>query len=159
MGQRDEQIRMSRRMYTSGSRFAFWRWTFTPSGYLTRLFLVHTPWGGVMLHWINGPDPEPDMHNHPVTFLSLILRGGYDELREGSEDHGPFWGTWPANKIHSRRWGNFIRARFDVHRIVSVKPGTMTLVFYGPKRCDWSFFTKDGPVGWREYNAKYEAQT
>jgi hypothetical protein len=148
---------MTRRMYTSGSRWAVWRWTFTPSGYLTRLFLVHTPWGGVMLHWINGPDPEPDMHNHPVTFLSLILRGAYCELRpipgtcsacEHMEvEHVGYWHSW---------W-NFIRAGEDVHRIKWVARGTLTLVFYGPKRCNWGFYTAQGFVPWKEYNAKYRA--
>jgi hypothetical protein len=138
---------MTQRMYTSGSRWAVWRWTFTPSGYLTRLFLVHTPWGGIMLHWINGPDPEPDMHNHPVTFLSLIIRGEYVEC------------LWPGLRGERLvRWFNFIRAKTDIHRITRVAPGTLTLVFYGPKRCDWGFFTPQGFVPWKEYNAKYEAQ-
>lgn len=149
---------MTKRLYTTGSRWAFWRWTFTPSGYLTRLFLVHTPLGGVMLHWINGPDPEPDMHNHPVTFLSLIIRGAYCEQR-------PVPGTCRCcermgqPRGHYHRWLNFVSARDDVHRITWVAPSTLTLVFYGPKRCDWGFFTPQGFVPWREYNAKYGAKT
>lgn len=132
----------SNRLYKSGSKFAFWRWTFTPSGYLTRLFLAHTPWGGVMVHFINGPDPEPDPHNHPVTFLSLILRGGYYET------------VYNVGRFY-RNWFNFVRAGTHIHRIVSVKPGTVTLVLYGPRRLTWSFFTKDGVVPWKTYNKKY----
>ncbi len=150
----------SRREYKSGARWAFWRWSATPSGYLTRLFLVHTPWGGIMVHFINDPDVEPDMHNHPVTFLSLILRGGYAELL--GRPNAFFPKTPAATKPHEpvewirRRWFNFVRAEKHVHKIVSVKPGTVTLCFYGPRRCTWGFFTEAGFVPWKEYNRKYK---
>lgn len=141
---------MKRRLYKSGSRWAFFRWTFTPSGYITRLFLAHTPWGGVMVHFINGPDPEPDPHNHPVTFLSLILRGGYIEKRV----EFPLPGI-KAEWFRRVKWFNFVRAGKHIHSITHVWPVTITLAFYGPKRLTWSFFTPDGQIPWKTYNEKY----
>ncbi|MGH2976484.1 MAG: hypothetical protein ACRDLL_16715, partial [Solirubrobacterales bacterium] len=98
------------RKYESGSRWAFWRWTdvsFRGRTYLRRLHLVKTPWFSVMLHWFYGPDPEECMHDHPVGLLSLVLRGGYAEEREGG--------------YHLRTWWNFLRPTTK-HRIMAVVP-------------------------------------
>lgn len=144
---------MSKREYKSGLRWAFWRWTFTPSGYITRLHIIKTPWFAVCLHYINKPDPEACLHDHPVTFLSLILRGGYTELRT----------TWGSNIVGIRRHRryNFIRATpDDRHTIVSVKPHTVTLALMGPKTREWGFHTPDGWVHWKSYNdAKYRRKS
>ena len=139
-----------KREYKSGSRWALWRWTYTPSGYITRLHIFKTPWFAVCLHYINGPDPEPHLHDHPVTFLSLILRGGYSELRGGYTQHGV---------IRTPRWYNWIRASiFDAHTIIAVKPRTVTLALMGPKTREWGFHTPDGWVHWKAYNdRKYKA--
>ena len=129
------------REYKSGMRWAFWRWTKVPSDYIFRLHLLKTPWFAVCLHWIKGPDAEPWLHDHPVTFLSLILRGRYTEKRGVNKDHC------------YRVWWNFIRAnRADRHKIVAVTPGTLTLCFMGPKRQEWGFYTQDGWVWWKNYN-------
>jgi hypothetical protein len=146
---------MRKREYKSGSNWAFWRWTFTPSNYITRLHIIKTPWWAIMIHWINGPDPEPDMHDHPVTFLSIILRGGYTEDVLMTENFGDFLGGWPVIRRINRRWFNFIRAGKHVHSIQWVAPETVTLCFVGPKVREWGFHTKDGWVHWKEYNRKY----
>lgn len=136
------------RRYTHGSRWAFWRWTYIylPDGprfeerlenlYLRRLHLVKTPRFAVMLHWILLPDYQRHLHDHPVAFLSIVLRGGYDEAR--------------PRRVRRIRWFNLMRAT-DCHRIYSVRPGTLTLVFAGPKVREWGFHTEDGWVGWRDY--------
>lgn len=90
-----------------------------------------------MLHWIVRPDPQPDPHDHPVTFLSIVLRGGYTEWR-------------PEIPLHVVRWFNLIRST-DVHRITYVKPGTLTLAIAGPKVRDWGHHTPAGWVDWRTY--------
>lgn len=131
---------MTRRMYRSGMRWAFWRWTdvlVDGRPYLTRLHLIKLPSGrALMLHWIRSPDLQPDMHDHPVSFLSIVLRGGYSEI---TPTH--------ANLIE---WWNFKRAT-DAHRIVAVHPGTITLVFAGPKTREWGFHAPSGWVSWKEY--------
>ena len=140
-----------RREYKSGAGWCVWRWTYTPSGYITRLHVLKTPLFAIMVHWINGPDPEPHMHDHPVTFMSVILRGGYwEEVR-------PVVVRGGRSRVALRRWYNFIRAGKHVHRIVSVKPNTVTLCFVGPKVREWGFHTPDGWVHWKEYNKKYRA--
>ena len=133
----------ARREYVSGSRWAVWRWTFTPSGYLTRLHLVKTPWFSVYLHWLNTPDPEPWQHDHPVTFLSLILQGHYWEVR--------------GLRYHCRWLYNWMRAT-DAHRIVSVSH-VVTLVVAGPVTRRWGFYTDTGWVSWKVYNKRKYKET
>ena len=128
----------SRRTYQSGSRWAFWRWAdvdFEGETYLLRLNLVKTPWFSVMLHWIKRPDPHPDPHDHPVSFLSITVRGGYRE--------------WRPSGIRSQRVRYY--AATDIHRIVHAKPKTLTLCFAGPGVRVWGFHTSNGFVPWKEY--------
>lgn len=137
----------SNRQYKSGSTWAFWRWTYTPSDYITRLHLVKTPWFALCLHFINGPDPEPFEHDHPVTFLSIILRGLYVEMRNGK------------GRI-VRNWNYLKASDKDTHKISWVAPGTITLCFMGPKRREWVFHSPEGLVPWKQYNKdKYRLES
>ena len=130
---------MKTRAYKSGTIWCLWRWTEVPSGYITRLHVVKTPWFAICVHWLNHPDPEPWQHDHPVTFLSVILRGGYIEARK--------------DQVRRHRWFNFIRAtQDDPHTIVYTEPNTVTLCFMGPKVREWGYHTPDGWVYWKNYN-------
>lgn len=133
------------RKYKSGTIWCFWRWTEVDSEYITRLHVVKTPWFAICLHWIKKPDPEPYLHDHPVSFFSIILSGAYCETREkpGECDCGG----------HQHRWFNFIRAT-DKHTIKWVAQNTITLAFMGPKTREWGFHTPDGWVMWKDYYAK-----
>lgn len=132
------------REYKSGTGWCVWRWTRVDSEYITRLHVIKTPWFAVCLHWINKPDAEPWLHDHPVTFLSLILRGGYAELRQR------VIGLKPRHRV--RRWFNFIRASdFDRHRIIFCRRNTLTLCLMGPKTREWGFHTPAGWIGWKHY--------
>lgn len=131
------------RKYESGTGWCAWRWTrveWLGVLYLVRLHLLKAPWCAAMLHWILAPDPHPDPHDHPVSFLSITVRGGYTEWT-------------PAGLVRKRI--RFKRAT-DVHRIVKVAPGTLTLVFNGPGVRTWGFWTRSGWVDWRTYRRRQE---
>lgn len=141
------------RVYRSGTRWCAWRWTevaWRGTLYLVRLHLFQVPRGAAMLHWILTPDPHPDPHDHPVDFLSITIRGGYTEWT-------------PAGYVSSRI--RFRRAT-DVHRIVAVEPGTVTLVLAGPVVREWGFWVQAVFVDrrmrhglfvpWRVYRAGHE---
>lgn len=144
---------MTRREYRSGQRWTVWRWTDVVIGgllYLRRLHLVQTPWFAVMLHWIQRPDPQPDLHDHPVGFLSVPLRGWYAEEVPAHHFGQPcdVCGWF----VEGRRPWRFKRAT-DRHRIVDVSEGgCLTLVFAGPVVRGWGFHTANGWVPWREYS-------
>lgn len=135
------------RKYKSGTRWCVWRWTDVRSKYILRLHLLKTPWFAICLHWLIKPDPEPYLHDHPVTFLSLILRGGYAELRKCP-------GYDARYEVH--RWYNFVRASLkDRHRIEFVRRGTLTLCLMGPVRRTWGYHIPDeGWIPWREYERR-----
>lgn len=154
------------RWYVSGTKSCAWRWSdvvLRGARYLLRLHLVKLAWGdpeqggALMLHWIEKPDPQPDPHDHPVPFLSIVLRGGYVEEREAARPTRRSVGRWPNGRwfeVRRVRWLNLIRSR-DVHRIISVEPGTLTLCIAGPKRREWGFHTVSGWVAWRPYSQAF----
>lgn len=123
------------RKYKSGSKWSVWRWT--DVGHLFRLHVVQTPYGSIMLHWLLKPDPNDVMHNHPVSFLSIVIRGSYVEEN--------------ANGRTYVQWWNFIGANHK-HRITNVAKNTLTLCLAGSSVRTWGFFTDTGWVPWREYN-------
>ncbi len=138
------------REYKSGTGWCFWRWTDTDSAYILRLHVLKTPWFAVCLHWIRKPDAEPWLHDHPVNFLSIILRGSYAEKRQRVTELAP------RHRVH--RWFNFIRASdFDRHTIIFARKNTLTLCLMGPKTREWGFHTPTGWVMWKDYYALHRA--
>lgn len=137
------------RKYKSGTGWCFFRWTDVESEYILRLHVVKTPWFAVCLHWIRKADKEPWLHDHPVSFLSIILRGKYAELRErGNGDVG--------HEVHT--WFNFVvGSKTDKHRIIFTRANTLTLCLMGPKTRDWGFHMPEGWVMWKDYYARLKA--
>lgn len=134
--------------------WTFWRWfdiisrrdqgagTANDPVYLRRLVVFRCPLFSIMVHRILGPDPDEHLHDHPWTFLAIILRGFYIEERQREAEH---FGTF-----YRRRWFNFCRAEGS-HRIQRVSKHCTTLVITGRKRRRWGFHTEDGWVHWKEY--------
>lgn len=118
-------------------RWGFWRWydiVLDGELYLTRLNIVQTPWFSIKLHWILRPDPDRDLHDHPWSFVSFVLRGGYEEY----ESKNP--ATEPG-KLKTIMWFNYKNTK-TAHRISDAAPDTLTLVFAGrrSKTKEWGFF-------------------
>lgn len=127
------------REYHTGMKYCFWRWKVIDSNYLIRLHIIKTPIFAICMHWILRPDRERDLHDHPVNFLSIILRGGYVEERSGKR-----------LAFKTRRFFNFIRAT-DIRRICYVNSPCITLCFMGPKIREWGFYTSRGWIYWKDY--------
>jgi hypothetical protein len=117
--------------------------------YLARLRIIQTPWFGVYLHDIHEPDADRDPHNHPWSFISIVLRGEYTErlyrFPGRLDDYG-------FEQTH-RRWSIHKMGRRSAHRITHAAPGLKTLILVGPRRSNWGFFTEDGYKSWQEYGA------
>jgi hypothetical protein len=114
--------------------------------YLDRLRIFACPLFGIYLHHIHRADLDPDPHDHPWWFTSIILAGLYEEA------------VWP-NKKDRDNWFLRDRKRFSIRRIsrkmshsITVVDGLVwTLVITGPPRGGWGFYTRDGFVSWRNY--------
>lgn len=116
--------------------------------YLRRWWLVKTPWGGIMLHRMGGPDARPTLHDHPFAFVSIVLRGGYIERRRR--------GRSMDVQLNRVRWLNVMR-RDDAHSIrLLLRYPTWTLVFTGKHRRTWGFWEPTGVDGvylWTRHDA------
>lgn len=107
--------------------------------FFMRYTLLSTRFGEVFLHRFLRSDMDRCKHDHPWTFITIILRGGYYEEMEG----GKFWRK-PGSVLY--------RTAETSHRIEvgSHSPLPWSLVFVGPKRREWGFLTKDGWKPWRK---------
>ena len=102
--------------------------------YLTRWWLVKTPWGGVALHRMDAPDARETVHDHPFSFVSVVLRGGYVERRLRPE-------VMRVEERHVVHRVNRMRAGVDAHSIRELLAvPTWTLLFVGRNRRRWGFW-------------------
>ncbi len=130
--------------------------------YLRRWFIFRSKYFNIYLHHIARPDEDPDPHDHPWNFLSVLLRGGYTEAqyKMGILNLPPSPLTNVTSCYRRLYLGTTTRScpsigyrkAETVHQIETVKPNTWTLVFTGRDRRDWGFvdFWK-GWIFWREY--------
>jgi hypothetical protein len=126
------------------------------TAYMTRYTLLKL-WGyAIYIHQFHRSD-EDDMHDHPFSFVTVILSGGYFEVIP-SQDTLP--GSLPSTEWTWYPPGAVLRRKAEwVHRVdlntksrFSDEPvEAWTLVFRGPKRRDWGFHTKQGWVHWKTY--------
>lgn len=123
-------------------------------GYMTR-WIVQTPWGTVRLHHIQAPDPHEEYHDHPWSFVSVVLWGSYVEncpSRPVRVFVRPPWRfRWATVHVRGPLSVAFRRAT-DRHTISWISPGGVwTLVVTGPRVRSWGFHTSRGWVPWREH--------
>ena len=111
--------------------------------YLLRLRLVQTPWFGIYLHKINEDDGSRLLHDHPWPFISLLLRGSYEEIRDYS------------GRVHTVRRFNKKKTT-DLHSIMSLsRCPVWTLMFVGRRQREWGFVAPDGTwTVWHESPAE-----
>ena len=94
--------------------------------YKTDLVLFSSPEKTVKLVFWYGADPRPAPHTHPWPFTSYILRGGY------VEDRYTLTGEYISS--HNYTAGDVNVCPVDVaHRVVVVRPGTVTKMVCGPQ--------------------------
>lgn len=100
------------------------------SAYAHRITLLETPWAHMRIHWTRTEDPEPHLHDHPGTFLSLIVFGWYEEIR-------------PNKPVRIRRWLNLCRVG-NLHRITRVSRwGCLSFLLCGPRVKTWGYLVGD----------------
>lgn len=88
---------------------------------------VETPLGSVRLHHWLGPDDDRAFHDHPWSFLTLILRGGYTDKNPSGDEY------LRAGMIQ-------FRSAEHQHTVIPDPGGAWTLVLTGPKVRSWGFW-------------------
>lgn len=112
------------------------------------------------LHYIATPDLDRHLHDHPASFFSLVLAGGYAEERPATID--PCFRPDVGKEATIKSWrgpGSFaFRRACDRHKISYVLPNTYTLfIFFGGKQHWWGFYTPAGKIFWKDYPSYHEA--
>ncbi len=107
------------------------------SPYLTRYTIFRCPLFGVFLHHIHRSDSDRSLHDHPWSFVSVILKGGYtEELRLRPGHHEVGW-RGPGSIL--------VRPAKAAHRVTMNSP-TWSLVLVGRRSRDWGYHTESGWV-------------
>lgn len=134
--------------------------------YLRRFILARTPWGALYLHHIVRSDHDRCLHDHPWSFVTLMLWGGYWEETPGAvevrwDGDPPALGQFYARPVGERRkrvWyrpGTLRRVPAHwCHRVVIPdEQPAWTLVLTTPRQRTWGFWTADGWMQWRAFLA------
>jgi hypothetical protein len=111
--------------------------------YLTRYFIINNDTFAIYLHHFHKSDEGTELHDHPRSFFSLILWGGYWEHR--------FFLETDSGILTYKKWigpGRFIfRQAETLHRVELPKgKSCWTLVFLLPRYKRWGFLTDNGYV-------------
>lgn len=108
-------------------------------------------WFGIFLHKMDAPDPGIDLHDHPWWFTSVILRGGYREVRAQNRRPNVTFGKQRA-RVGTLRLD-------ESHRINELtRTPTWTLVLHGPKRQEWGFYVDREWIYWKTYEETVRAE-
>lgn len=121
--------------------------------YLRRWILARTPWFQILLHKICRPDADRDLHDHPWSFRSLILKGGYVEEIIDPDIFDHYHERNKYERVNKR--AAFVgHDTTSFHRIDRLLDGpAWTLVFTTGKRKSWGFLVNGKAVNHREYLA------
>lgn len=92
----------------------------------TRFTLLKTPWCNVYLHRLKALRPHRDCHDHPWSFVALLLKGGYYEY-------------CPDQHWHHRKPGTIlVRPATFSHNVVT-DGVSWSVIFTTAKFRDWGF--------------------
>jgi hypothetical protein len=96
----------------------------------------------LMVHYFVPGTDDPDPHDHPRSFVTLVLRGYYiDHSRTGSEG--------------MRRGMIRYRHAEHAHTTTAGPDGCWTIVVMGPQRREWGFWRGETWMPFREYAERF----
>lgn len=146
---------------------------------LLRRTLVANRFGKILLHYFLPTSRDRDPHDHPASFVTIVLRGGYDDIQPCSfcSAEAPGWvlgeesNDWrharpmaPCEECGATGRGavDEVRApaiRFrsaeHTHTTIAGPEGAWTLVLMGPKRKPWGFLRDGRWWLWRQYEERF----
>lgn len=121
-----------------------------------RRWVLEARWFTVRLHHILREDyDQSTFHDHPWSFVSVLIRGAYAEWVPGGGPRGASIFRGAVGFFRDAPLGRRVavyRPAEALHRITWVpKGGAWTLVFTGPKRRVWGFVEESAWVDWRTW--------
>lgn len=125
---------------------------------------IETPLGSVRLHHFLRPDDERHAHDHPWSFLTFVLKGGYEDWTpcpncritgEHSYEASKCRMCGGANKVLDKLRPGSVRYRPAEHTHWVVTDDAWTLMFTGPERRLWGFWVSGVFKPMADYFARY----
>jgi len=92
----------------------------------TRYQLFKSRWLNIYLHQLWAPTWHPECHDHPWSFLAILLKNGYLE-RVGTKDY--------RRRVGSILW----RPATFAHNVITPYGTSWSIIFTGPKSSEWGF--------------------
>lgn len=90
---------------------------------------IETPWFSVRLHHWFAPDDDRAKHDHPWSFVTFVLKGGYTD----SSPSGDEYLKAPAVRFRSAE---------HQHTVFPDEGGAWTVIVTGPKVRQWGFWVR-----------------
>jgi hypothetical protein len=116
-----------------------------------RFRLLQTQWFALYVHRISASDEDKDAHDHPWDFITLILKGAYEETWYKS----PHWALPMTRRVKS---GGYIRHHHsDAHKLKLLTPVVWTLVLTTGHDYSWGYQTREGWVAHDVYRVRKHA--
>lgn len=103
---------------------------------------LETPWFSIRLHHWLAPDDDRAKHDHPWSFTTFVLKGGYTDSSPDGDDH------LRAPAIRHRK-------ATHQHTVFPDPGGCWTVIVTGPKIRNWGFWVKGKFVKMNKYFLTY----
>jgi hypothetical protein len=120
--------------------------------YLSRWTLLQLFGLQLCLHYFHRGDADEYPHDHPWSFWTLILSGGYFEILHRPRQVGNRYVFVEKAAVHRPGTVLFRPAHWP-HRVLmhKTRPPVWTLIVTGPVKRRWGFQTLFGWVHWKRY--------
>ncbi len=108
-----------------------------------RWTLLDVGFAKLMIHHFLPTQRDRDHHDHPRGFVTVVIKGGYDDIQFGGK----------VDRVRAPT----IRIRHAEHAHITVagKKGAWTIVVMGPKIREWGFFRDNRWWPWRKYEDRF----
>lgn len=108
---------------------------------LVRYFILHTKPISIFVHHLMQSDVERALHDHPWSFFTFLVSGGY-------------WEHTVTERIWRHRFSLLYRPAEWQHRLELEKPVWTVVIKFRSHR-EWGFIMKDGWHHWSKYMAEW----
>lgn len=118
------------------------------------IVIRHPGFAGIFLHKLCRSDHDRALHDHPWGFVSLILKGGYEEIHRSEV----IWSStgfpldWYNERLVHKPGAILFRPALWRHRVIIGDKPSWNLIFVGPKYRRWGFWPNGSWCWWRKYN-------
>lgn len=121
-------------------------WNRRERSVLMRRWFAHLGAVSVLVHkFESSDDTSLGLHDHPWSFLTIVLWRGYDELR-------------PESVVRRRPGSIAFRRAEDLHAVRLRGGPSWSICITGPRRREWGFQTAKGWVARRDIDANAFAE-